>query len=64
MNRRKWVAGLSGLFAAAALPLGATRGARAAEKFPLTKAREDWKRLLPAEAFHVLFERERRGPVR
>ena len=56
MNRRKWVAGLSGLFAAAALPLGATRGARAAEKFPLTKAREEWKRLLPAEAFHVLFE--------
>ncbi len=56
MNRRNWVASVSGLFAAAALPPGAAGSARAAEKFPLTKSREEWKKLVSAEAFHVLFE--------
>jgi peptide-methionine (R)-S-oxide reductase len=56
MNRRAWVASISGLCAAAILPLGAADRARAAEKFPLTKSREDWRKLLSAEAFQVLFE--------
>jgi peptide-methionine (R)-S-oxide reductase len=56
MNRRSWVASLSGVFIAAVVPLGTAAIARAAEKFPLTKSRGEWKNLLSAEAFHVLFE--------
>ncbi len=56
MNRRTWVASLSGIFIAAVVPLGAMAVARAAEKFPLAKSREEWKKLLSAEAFHVLFD--------
>lgn len=56
MNRRTWVASLSGIFIAAVVPLGTFAVARAAEKFPLVKSREEWKKLLSAEAFHVLFE--------
>jgi peptide-methionine (R)-S-oxide reductase len=56
MNRRTWVASLSGIFIAAVAPLGAMAVARAAEKFPLAKSREEWKKLLSAEAFHVLFD--------
>jgi peptide-methionine (R)-S-oxide reductase len=56
MNRRTWVASLSGIFIAAVVPLGAMAVARAAEKFPLAKSREEWKKLLSAEAFRVLFD--------
>jgi peptide-methionine (R)-S-oxide reductase len=56
MNRRTWVASLSGIFIAAVAPLGAMAVARAAEKFPLAKSREEWKKLLSAEAFRVLFD--------
>ncbi len=56
MNRRSWIAGISRVFAAAALPLGPAGSARGADKFPLTKSREEWKRLLSADAFRVLFE--------
>ena len=56
MNRRTWVASLSGIFIAAMAPLGAMAVARAAEKFPLAKSREEWKKLLSAEAFRVLFD--------
>ncbi|MCX7155727.1 MAG: peptide-methionine (R)-S-oxide reductase MsrB [Rhodocyclales bacterium] len=53
MNRRYWISRISGLFAASSLPLGL---ASAASAFPLTKTREEWKKLLAADAFHVLFE--------
>lgn len=53
MNRRHWISSMSGLFAAMALP---TAPAGAAGSFPLVKAREEWKKLLPADAFRVLFE--------
>ncbi len=62
MNRRNWIAGITGLFAAAAAPLavmgtmGSTRVARAAEKFPLVKSKDEWKKLLAADAYRVLFE--------
>lgn len=56
MNRRTWIASLSGALIAAVAPFGAMALARAAEKFPLAKSREEWKKLLSAEAFHVLFE--------
>ncbi len=53
MNRRNWISRISGLFAASSLPLGK---AGAASAFPLTKTREEWKKLLAADAWHVLFE--------
>ena len=52
MNRRHWIARMSGLIAASALPLRAT----AAGTFPLNKSRAEWKRLLAPEAYAVLFE--------
>lgn len=52
MNRRHWIARMSGLIAASALPLRATAGGT----FPLNKSRAEWKRLLAPEAYAVLFE--------
>jgi peptide-methionine (R)-S-oxide reductase len=52
MNRRHWIARVSGLIAASALPFQAT----AASTFPLNKSRAEWKQLLPPEAYTVLFE--------
>jgi len=53
MNRRTWISRISGLFAATSLAPGP---ARAASAFPLNKPREEWKKLLAADAYRVLFE--------
>lgn len=53
MNRRNWLIQMSGLVAASALPFGS---ANAASTFPLNKSKQDWRKLLPAEAYQVLFE--------
>ena len=53
MNRRNWISQLSGLMAATALPF---RSASAANTFPLTKPRQEWQKLLAADAYRVLFE--------
>lgn len=52
MNRRHWIARVSGLIAFSALPFRVS----AAKTFPLNKSRAEWKRLLPTEAYVVLFE--------
>ena len=56
MNRRNWISGISGLMATFSLPILAMGSARAGSAFPLTKSKQDWKGLLPADAYHVLFE--------
>jgi peptide-methionine (R)-S-oxide reductase len=53
MNRRDWLIRISALIAASALPLGS---ASAAGNFPLNKSKQEWRKLLPADAYHVLFE--------
>ena len=53
MNRRNWIFRISGLMAASALPFGS---AGAAANFPLTKTRDEWRKLLPPDAYRVLFE--------
>ena len=52
MNRRHWIARMSGLIAASALPLRAS----AASTFALHKSAAEWKGLLSPEAYTVLFE--------
>jgi peptide-methionine (R)-S-oxide reductase len=52
MNRRHWIARISGLLAASALPFRAM----AASNFPLNKRSAEWKRLLTPAAYQVLFE--------
>lgn len=52
MNRRHWIARVTGLIAASILPFRVT----AASTFPLNKSRAEWKRMLPTEAYVVLFE--------
>jgi peptide-methionine (R)-S-oxide reductase len=59
MNRRNWIAGISGFFAAAAVPIvtmGTMGRVSAAEKFPLAKSKDEWKKLLAPDAYRVLFE--------
>ena len=53
MNRRNWIFHVSGLLATTALPWGS---AGAAGKFPLSKSQEEWRKLVSAEAYKVLFE--------
>ena len=53
MNRRNWISRISGLLAASTLPIGTSRAASA---FPLTKTKPEWRKLLPADAYRVLFE--------
>ncbi len=53
MNRRNWMYAITGLFAA---PLLAQRQAGAAATFPLAKSKQEWKKLLAADAYQVLFE--------
>lgn len=53
MNRRHWIYRVSGLLASMALPMAP---AAAADKFPLSKPRQEWKKLLPPDAYRVLFE--------
>jgi peptide-methionine (R)-S-oxide reductase len=56
MNRRNWIAGLSGLFATAAVPFGGIGNALGATQFPLAKPKDEWKKLLAPDAYRVLFE--------
>jgi peptide-methionine (R)-S-oxide reductase len=53
MNRRNWLFRITGLAATGVLPFQA--GA-AAGKFPLTKSKQEWKKLVSPEAYAVLFE--------
>lgn len=53
MNRRHWISRISGLAVATALPWGS---AGAASAFPLTKPKQEWKKLLSPDAYRVLFE--------
>jgi peptide-methionine (R)-S-oxide reductase len=53
MNRRHWIYRMSGLVAASALPWGT---AGAASAFPLSKPKQEWKKLLGPDAYRVLFE--------
>jgi len=53
MNRRNWLAALGGLTATAALPIIARSSAAAPA---LNKPKAEWKRLLPAERYEILFE--------
>ena len=53
MNRRSWLYTATGLLAT---PLLSGRAAGANQKFAVSKTREEWRKLLPAEAYQVLFE--------
>lgn len=53
MNRRTWMSRISGLIVVSSVPIGS---ANAAGAFPLAKSKPEWKKLLPADAYHVLFE--------
>lgn len=53
MNRRKWLSALSGLAATAALTLVPRSGTAAPA---LGKSKAEWKRLLSAERYEILFE--------
>lgn len=53
MNRRHFLTLVSGVAAASVLPIASTQ---AKDTFPLTKSKAEWKKLLPADAYHVLFE--------
>ena len=56
MNRRNWISGVSGLVAAFSLPILPFGSAKAASTFPLNRSKQEWKGLLPADAYRVLFE--------
>lgn len=53
MNRRSWLSGITGL---AFVPWIGHPNAGQAAGFPLSKSKQEWKKLLPAEAYYVLFE--------
>ena len=53
LTRRRWLVALSGLAAASALPL-LSRSSAAAPA--LNKPKSEWKRLLPADRYEILFE--------
>ena len=59
MNRRHWMSRISGLIAASSVPIGT---AGAASAFPLAKGKQEWKKLLPSDAYHVLFEEGTEAP--
>jgi peptide-methionine (R)-S-oxide reductase len=53
LTRRRWLVALSGLAAASALPLLSRSSAAA---LALNKPKSEWKRLLPADRYEILFE--------
>ncbi|OHC67952.1 MAG: peptide-methionine (R)-S-oxide reductase [Rhodocyclales bacterium RIFCSPLOWO2_02_FULL_63_24] len=55
MNRRNWLSRITGLMAVASAPVLPVGTANAAV-FPLSKSKQEWKSLLAAEAYRVLFE--------
>ena len=56
MNRRNWISRVSGLLVLSWLPILPFGSASAARTFPLSKSKQEWKGLLPADAYQVLFE--------
>lgn len=56
MNRRNWLSRISGLMAVTSAPVLPIGTASAAAAFPLSKSKQEWKGLLAAEAYRVLFE--------
>ena len=59
MKRRQWLTRISGLLALSALPFGE---ASASGTFPLSKSKQEWRKLLPEEAYQVLFEEATEHP--
>jgi peptide-methionine (R)-S-oxide reductase len=59
MNRRRFVTGLSGLFAIAALPAAAKESSSVT---PLKKSKSEWQALLPKDRYGVLFEEDTERP--
>jgi peptide-methionine (R)-S-oxide reductase len=59
MNRRQWLLGATSLFAARIAPAS---GGESASAFPLAKSKAEWKSLLPAESYRVLFEEDTEYP--
>ncbi|MBL8539315.1 MAG: peptide-methionine (R)-S-oxide reductase MsrB [Betaproteobacteria bacterium] len=59
MKRRNFLTGLSGLFVAAALPAA---GKEKSSVTPLNKPKSEWKTLLPANRYAVLFEEDTERP--
>lgn len=55
MNRRQLLIGASGLLASSLIPAIAKENVTV---FPLTKSKADWKALLPAASYRVLFEED------
>lgn len=53
MNRRQLLIGVSGLLASSLLPVFAKENSRV---MPLVKSKSEWKALLPADRYAVLFE--------
>lgn len=61
MNRRQILIGASSLLAAGVIPVLAREGQKENPKsgsgeFPLSKSKAEWKALLPASSYRVLFE--------
>jgi peptide-methionine (R)-S-oxide reductase len=59
MNRREVLAGLSGLLVSGLLP---AFGKENSTVVPLSKPRSEWKSLLPANSYRVLFEEDTERP--
>ncbi len=60
MNRRSWITHSAGLIAVSTLVV---RGASAATPpFPLSKSAQEWRKLVSADAFRVLFEEGTEAP--
>jgi peptide-methionine (R)-S-oxide reductase len=59
MNRRRFFTGLSALFVSAAFPAA---GKESSSVTPLNKSKSEWKALLPADRYAVLFEEDTERP--
>jgi peptide-methionine (R)-S-oxide reductase len=59
MNRRRFVTGLSGLFVSAAVRAA---GKESSSVTPLNKSKSEWRALLPADRYGVLFEEDTERP--
>jgi len=56
MQRRTWLTTVAGLAGISVAPWLLRRDASAASAVPLAKSKQEWKKLLSTEAYHVLFE--------
>lgn len=59
MNRRKTIAGLSGVLGYSVIEALAVEPA---SRLPIIKLKSEWKGLLPAERYRVLFEEDTEPP--